>query len=192
MSRRALPPTTLLARIRHYFGLEQKELALYLEVSPVLVKHIEAGRRRLTDPLLLALLPLVRQLPPAAADEPGLLPPAGANLPGIAAADAAELDYRRRVCQQQLIRIGRELSLIEQRALAAQRWEQALPDLLQAAADPPPADPERASWLADWLPRQARPLPPAQATRWRLLQARRAALTAEVAALVAGDEPAPA
>ena len=60
MARRATLSQHPLARIRDWFGLRQDELALYLAVSPPLINSIEAGRRRLTSAVALAMLPLVR------------------------------------------------------------------------------------------------------------------------------------
>ena len=166
------------------------------DLFPVLNEHyraIGAGRRKPTTPLLLALRPLLPHLPPA--EVAGALPPTApaAPPPGLPAPEAAELDFRRRVCAQQADKLGGELAAIEGRARVATRWAQALPALLQAAAEtvPAPDNPDRPAWLADWLTRQARPLPPAAATRWHLLRARLAALTAEQAALAdTGAEPA--
>ena len=165
-----------------WFGLQHIDMARYLGVSPELVGAIEAGRRRLTPEVLLALRPLLPHLPPAEAAGP--VPPP-APPPALPAPDAAELDFRRRVCQQQAAKLGHELAAIEARAMVAARWAQALPALLQAAAEmvPAPDNPERPAWLADWLTRQARPLPPEAGTRWHLLRARLAALAAEMAAL---------
>ncbi|WP_460550549.1 helix-turn-helix domain-containing protein, partial [Hymenobacter daeguensis] len=70
MARSSRPSTNLLARVRAWFGLDQPALALYLGVSPALVSSVEAGRRRLTPELLLALRPLVQHLPPAEAPAP--------------------------------------------------------------------------------------------------------------------------
>ena len=193
MPRRATPSTNLLSRARVWLGLQQTEMALYLGVSPELVRAIETGRRNLTTPLLLLLRPLLPHLPPADAGTVLPLPPPVAPPPGLPAPEAAELDFRRRVCAQQAAKLGRELAAIEARAAVATRWAQALPALLQAAAEtvPAPDNPDRPAWLADWLTRQARPLPPAAATRWHLLRARLAALAAEQAALAtAGAEPA--
>ncbi|GAA4356794.1 hypothetical protein GCM10023185_20940 [Hymenobacter saemangeumensis] len=184
MPRRAAPSTHLLARIRAWFGLTQAELALYLGVSPELVNAVEAGRRALTSALLAALLPLTSQLPAAAGPEEAS-DAAGEN-PSQLPPDAAELDFRRRVCQQQAARIGQELAALATQARVARHWAQALPVLQQAVAAPsvPTAEAaERAAWLRDWLGRRARPLPPTVATRQRLLQARLAGLQAELAAL---------
>jgi transcriptional regulator with XRE-family HTH domain len=180
-----MPPSSpaglsLPARIRQHFGIEQRALALYLGVSPALIKHIEAGRRRLTNALLLALEPLARYLPAA----PEAAPDTVAAALALATPDVAALALRRRACQQQALRVEKELAALTQRARAAQHWSEALPALLptpQATS----ADPDRAAWLTGWLGRQARPLPPEAATRWRLLRARQAALAAEIAALEA-------
>ena len=186
MPRRVTPPTNLMARVRAWFGLDQATLALYLGVSLQLIRSVETGRRRLTPEILLALRPLLPHLPPAEAAGP--VPPP-APPPALPAPDAAELDFRRRVCQQQAAKLGRELAAIEARATVAARWAQALPALLQAAAEtvPAPDNPERPAWLADWLTRQARPLPTTAATRAHLLRARLAGLAAEAAALEAAE-----
>lgn len=188
MARRSHPSTNLLVRLRAWFGLDQEALALYLGASPALIRSIETGRRSLTPDVLMALRSLLPHLPPA--EGAGALPPTppAALPPGLPAPDAAELDFRRRVCAQQAAKLGRELAAIEARAQVATRWAQALPALLQAAAEstPAPDNPGRPAWLADWLTRQARPLPLEAATRWHLLRARLAALTAEAAALADG------
>ena len=191
MAHHTLPPTNLLARVRTWFGLNQIALALYLEMSPETVHSIETGRRALTTDVLLALRPLLPHLPPAEAAVPALPPVPPLGLP---APDAAELDFRRRVCQQQATKLGGELATIEARARVAARWAQALPALLRAAAEahatPDPDNPGRAAWLADWLTRQARPLPTEAATQAHLLRARLAGLAAEVAALApAAQQP---
>ena len=189
MARRSRPSTNVLARVRAWFGLDQEALALYLEASPALVGSIETGRRALTTEIFTALRPLVQHLPPAEAPATA---PVAALPPGTPGPDAAELDFRRRVCQQQAARLGRELAALEARARVAARWAQALPDLRQAAAEADPANPDRGAWLADWLTRQARPLPPEAVTRWHLLRARVVALTAEAAALAEGAAEAAA
>lgn len=172
--------------------MRQADLALLLGVGEGLVRHVEAGRRAPTLAVLQALLPLVAHLPvgpdaaPVAAAPPA---PVSGLPPGTPAPDAAELDFRRRVCLQQAARARAQLAAIEQQARVAERWAQALPALLAAAPADPSADPEaaadRAAWLADWLRRRARPLPAATVTRWHLLRARAAALEMEAAALAA-------
>jgi transcriptional regulator with XRE-family HTH domain len=179
----------MLVRVRAWFGIDQAALALYLGTSPALVGSIESSRRALTVDIFMALRPLVLHLPPPEAVPPA---PTAALPPGLPAPDAAELDFRRRVCLQQAAKAKREMDAIESRARVAQRWAQALPNLLQAAAEtyaiPEPTNPDRGAWVAGWLARQAQPLPEAAVTRWHLLRARVAALTAEVATLADGAE----
>ena len=187
----ALPSDNLLARVRAWFGLDQAALALYLGVSRELVRSAESGRRQLTATLLLPLLPLLKHLPPAGA-APEVRAAAesvpGSPPPGLPAPEAAELDFRRRVCRQQAAKAARELAALEARARVAAHWAEALPELLEVAeATPPdPDNPDHAQWLRGWLTRKARPLPPEAATRWHLLRARLAALAAEEAALSGG------
>lgn len=152
--RHTVLPVTLAARVQHYFGLSQAELALYLGISPALAQHLGSGRRRLTGALFALLEPLARHLPPAdvpaettAAPPPGLPPP-----------EAAELSFRRRVCQQQMARVEKELAQLARQAEAARRWAAALPALLPTP-EATAADPDRAAWLTGWLRRQAQPLP---------------------------------
>jgi DNA-binding XRE family transcriptional regulator len=173
----------LLAQVRAWFGLNQAELALYLGSSKAQVQAIESGQRRLGASLHAAVLPLAQQLP---------APEALATLaapPPVPAADAQELDFRRRTCQQQAARLGQELAGLEQQARVAQRWAQALPALLPATAGP---DPERAAWLHGWLLRRASLPAPEAATRLHLLRARLAGLQAELAALAMPAETVPA
>ncbi|RIY07619.1 hypothetical protein D0T11_16195 [Hymenobacter rubripertinctus] len=166
-------------------------MALYLGVSPAFVHSVEIGRRKLTATSLLPLLPLLRHLPPAdtadaAPSSPTPVTPiSAAPPPGLPAPEAAELDFRRRVCRQQAAKVARELAALEARARVAAHWAEALPALREAAAavPPDPDNPDHAAWLLGWLTRQARPLPAAAATRWHLLRARAAALAAEQAAL---------
>lgn len=193
MARRSRSSTNVLVRLRVWFGLDQEALALYLGASPGLIRSIETGRRALTADIFMALRPLVLHLP--SAEAPALAPAEGPP-PGLPAPEAEELDFRRQVCAQQAAKLGRELAALEARAQVAEHWASALPALRQAAAEahaiPDPDNPDRGTWLLGWLERQARPLPAQDATRWHLLRARLAALTAEVAALddSAGGPPA--
>ncbi|MDB5269758.1 MAG: hypothetical protein JWP58_2798 [Hymenobacter sp.] len=184
MARRAAPSDNLLARTRAWFGLDQAALALYLGVSLELIRSVETGRRRLSGEVFMAFRPLVQHLPPPEAAPA----PAAALAPGTPAPDASALDFRRRVCQHQAARCANEMAVIEHQARVAQHWAQALPALRQAAAEalPDPDNPGRGAWLMGWLTRHARPLPAESATRWHLLRARLAALTAEAAALAEG------
>ncbi|TGE27452.1 helix-turn-helix transcriptional regulator [Hymenobacter metallicola] len=180
MPRRAAPSTSILARIRAWFGLQQQELALYLGISQQLVHSIESGRHHMSYLVADAMLPLARQLPEPITrlDEP--LP--AALPPSAPAPDAGELDFRRRVCLQRAAKLRAQAAKLASRAHYAHRWQQALPQLL-----PPPEapDPEQAAWLTGWLQRRARPLTPEEVTRWHLLQAQAGALEAEAALLAA-------
>lgn len=189
MPLRAAHSDSLMARVRVWFGLTQAELALYLGISPALVRGIETGQRALTSAVLSALLPLARHLP--ADDAP--LPATDDALPAAPAPAAAEIDFRRRTCLAQAARLELELAQLTQRAQAAQRWAQALPALLPAAPAAPAAAPGddaaeaaiREQWRVGWLHRRARPLPAEAAKRAALLRARIAGLRAEAAALAA-------
>ena len=163
MARRTRPSTNLLVRLRAWFGLDQEALALYLGTSPALVRSIETGRRALTAEVFLALRPLVQHLPPAEAPAA----PAAAPPPAHPAPDAAELDFRRRVCQQQAARLGRELAALEARALVGARWAQACPSCCKLPPKPtprptPPTPTGAPGWPTGWRGRPApcRPGPP--------------------------------
>ncbi|MCC2544962.1 helix-turn-helix transcriptional regulator [Hymenobacter sp. BT175] len=187
MTRSLVSEQNILARIRSWFGLRQEQLALYLDVSPALVRSIETRRRSLTLPVGEAMLPLARQLPEPITllDEPlpTTLPP------GCPAPDASALDFRRRVCLQRAARLRAQVAPLARRAHHARRWQQALPTLLAAhAISPGTADPdevERAAWLTGWLHRRARPLTGEEVTRWHLLEAQAQAYEFEAATLAA-------
>ncbi|RIY10016.1 hypothetical protein D0T11_10735 [Hymenobacter rubripertinctus] len=166
-------------RLRAWFGLRQPELALYLGLSTIQVQGIETGRRRLTLPVTEALLPLLAHLPAPDADAAA---PTAALPPDQPAPTPADLDFRRRVCQQRAARLRTQAARLSQQAHQAHRWALVLPALLAAPPDP---DPERATWRTGWLRRQARPLSAAAVTRWHLLQAQAQALETEAAALTA-------
>ena len=193
MPRRAASSTALTARVRAWFGLTQAELALYLGVSPALVRGIETGQRALTSAVLSALLPLAHHLP---ADDAS--PPVAENtLPARFAPNPDEITFRCRTCLAQAARLAAELAELTQRALAAHRWAQALPALLPAAPAAAPgndgAEAEaaiREQWRRGWLHRHARPLPPEAATRAALLRAKIAGLRAEAAVLAASTPAA--
>jgi hypothetical protein len=176
MPRRAAASTNVIARIRAWFGLRQDELALYLAISPELVRSVEAGRRRLTLPVTEALLPLLRELPPSET----AAPPLTSLPPDTPVPDAGELDFRRRVCLQRAVKLRAQAEKLVQKAHYGQRWAQARPALLPPSDAP---DAERASWLTGWLERRARPLSTEEVTRWHLLQAQALAYETEAAAL---------
>jgi DNA-binding transcriptional regulator YiaG len=59
MARRSVASTSLVGRVRAWFGLVQADLALYLGISAPLVRDLEAGCRQLTPAVRAALLPLL-------------------------------------------------------------------------------------------------------------------------------------
>ncbi|WP_226163626.1 hypothetical protein [Hymenobacter terricola] len=218
-----------MAHVREWFGLDQAALALYLGVSQPLVHGIETRRRGLTPAVSVALLPLLLQLPSpevvaaavAAALAEDASPAPASSLPpvlppGTPPPAPADLDFRRRVCQQQAGRAVAQAAALARQARVAARWAAVLPALLPAdpddpaaapldpgaspaaralaaalalAADPdaPARAPDHAHWLRGWLARRAQPLPPAAVTRYHLLRARAAGLLAEAAALGMGE-----
>ncbi|RIY06050.1 hypothetical protein D0T11_19620 [Hymenobacter rubripertinctus] len=175
----------MLAEVRRYFGLPQWELAAFLGVSSELVKHIEAGRRSLSGPVLLRLNELACLLPAhpesiaaVAPDSPG---PSFAGPP-----EAAPVLARLDVCQHRAAQQRRQLARLTAALALARRWEQALPELLTTA--PAPADTSagaarRRRWLAARAQETADALGPAAAARYHLLRVRLEALEAEAAAL---------
>ena len=187
--RKSIPSTTLLAAVRHYFALQQQQLAAYLGVSPELVKHIEAGRRAMSSALLLGLNPLAQVVPdhptpdarefndvPPAAPEPSLL--------------EARLDE----CRHKAGQLRRKMRPLARRTRFAKRWQQVLPGLLAAtpaqaeAPDTPAARGRR--WLLARQADAAADLDAVSAAEWHLLRVRADALEAEAAALAALLPPA--
>ncbi|PJJ60373.1 helix-turn-helix domain-containing protein [Hymenobacter chitinivorans] len=198
MARRARNRTTLVFRVRTWFGLQQDELALYLGVSKATVQSMESQRVGIGPAVSGPLLLLLAQLPPpvpATAETAAMpLPPPPTELVPNSAEppEAAELDFRRRVCLYQAAGLKDQADKLALQAATRARWAQALPALL--AAYPAPTTEEVAAdddalrhhaWLLSWLHFRARPLPAADVTRWHLLQARIAALETEAAALAA-------
>ena len=184
MPRRAAPSPHPLAAVRTWFGLGQAELALYLGVSQTLVHAVESGRCALGPDGQVALLPLLRQLPPpeararaetpAAAEAAATVAPAAAALPalppGTPAPDPDDLDLRRADCLAQATRLRQQAARLAQQARVAARWATALPALLPpdpdghgpdghgpdaSTAAPPPVSAELAAALA----RRTAPLP---------------------------------
>ena len=216
MPRRARSSEHLLARVRDWFGLQIIDLALYLNVSPSLLRKIETGQGRLSPTVAEGLLPLLQHLPPpeqqaaaqaqaaAEADFPPLtevlaVPPLA---PGSPAPEAAELAFRRKEARVLAARRLTEAAVLAQRARVASRWAAALPTLLPpdpdtpegaahyAALPPDPDDPTRAPdharWLRGWLRHRARPLTPAEVARYYRLRAQAIGLLAEVASIPEG------
>ncbi|MFD2785480.1 helix-turn-helix domain-containing protein [Hymenobacter rubripertinctus] len=183
MARHSIASTTDVARVRHYFGLGQRELGQYLGVSAAMVGHLEAGRKLLSGRVLRRLAVLATQVPAAPAPAPPLPPPAAPPAPGPL---AARLDW----CRWQAGLLRPRLARLQTRATYAHRWQQALPALLAAAAAVAPLVQEPPA-PADWLRQQAQPPDAEFAADWHLLHARLAALEAEAAALAALLPPAP-
>ncbi|TGE13410.1 antitoxin Xre-like helix-turn-helix domain-containing protein [Hymenobacter elongatus] len=197
MPRRARSRNTLVFRVRAWFGLQQDELALYLGVSKATVQAMESQRFRIGPAVSEPLFLLLAQLPPAvpATAETMAMPlplPPTELPPDSAAPEAAELDFRRRVCLYQAVGLQAQADKLALQAAIQVRWAQALPALLAAYPAPTEAalaaDPDAGghhTWLIGWLTRHARLLPTADITRWHLLQARLAARRAEAASLAA-------
>jgi transcriptional regulator with XRE-family HTH domain len=187
MPRPSLPSDTISAAVRRHFGLEQQELAAYLRVGRSTIANVEAGRREFSAKVLLRLLPLVQQLPPAPLPAPTL-----AELPADAPAPlAADLEHRRAECLHRAVRLRRELAEVSRQAGHALRWQATMPALLAALPLPPeglaPANEEqyRALRTRQWLQRRASALTPADVTQYHLLRLQAEALETEAAALAA-------
>ncbi|MBD2716985.1 helix-turn-helix transcriptional regulator [Microvirga sp. STR05] len=191
MPRQSIPSTTLLAQVRKYFGLEQRELAGLLGVTAAQVGHIEAGRRTLTSKVLLRLNPLAALLPPEAPAPLSETELAATVAPPAAGPLEARLDY----CRHHAGRLRRQLRTYTTRANYAHRWQQALPTLLAAIPEadftnlPPASDLEALhAWNAARTTRArlhqlATELTPAETAEWHLLRLRAEALETEAAAL---------
>jgi len=185
MPRPSLPSTTIMASVRRHFGLEQQELAAYLRITRAAVANIEAGRRGLSAPVMLRLLPLVQQLPPAPLPAPTL-----AALPADAPPPlAADLESRRDQCEHKAARLRRELTTVSRQAGYALRWQAAMPALLAALPTPdsptPTPEHQQAQRTHQWLARRAGGLSPADVTQYHLLRLQAEAFEAEAAALAA-------
>lgn len=125
--------------------------------------------------------------------------------PGTPPPTAANLTLRAEECRHRAARLLAQAATLARRARVAARWAEVLPALLppDPDADPThdpaaaayyaalPPDPlgdptyprNRARWLRGWLRHRARPLTPAEATRYYRLRAQAAGLLAEAAAL---------
>lgn len=171
MPRKSIPSTTVVQAVRGHFGLQQQELAAYLGVSPELVKHIEAGRRIATTPVLLRLAPLAALLP-------GPDAPAATVAPATACPpDPAPLEARRDFCQYRAANLRRRLRPLEALAARAQRWQQVLPGLLAAA------DARTELWLLRRQEQATQELGPAATAERLLLRLQAEAFETEAAAL---------
>jgi len=180
MARRFISPDTPIGAVRRYFGLNQQELAWFLDVGKAIIGHIEAGRRDLSLALRQRLLPLSRHVPPAPL-------PLAEGLPATAPApEAAPLAARRAECLAKAAQLRLLLLPLAERAWHASRWQQALPAVL--AELPPPTTLEEEHALVDlryWLQRKAQHFRPSHAARYHLLRLQAEALEAEAASLAA-------
>lgn len=190
MPRRSPPPRSSFARVRAYFTITQRDLALYLGITESRLNHLEAGRS-LPRPEVLArldsLLAAVREEP---TDAPlPTAPPAGPLDPG-------PLEARRAACLYHAGNLRWQLRQLPEQARTAARWAQALPGLRAALPPEAPAPPPTASleerreavrlrYVRDFLDLQPTTLDPATLSQWHLLHLRAAALEAEAAALAA-------
>jgi len=201
MSRSAPDSNTLLARVRRHYGLQQRELAALLGISPALAHQLEAGRRALTPAVAARLAPFRVPLEAAAASE-SAAPPAPA--PGVAAPPAppaaeapppgpiaaGPLARRRAACLHAAHNLRWGLRALPGQAAVAARWAAALP-ALRAALPPPPPPGEapatreavRLRYVHAWLATVPLALPPDELARWHLAHERARALEAEAAAL---------
>lgn len=194
MPRRATYSSHLIARIRAWFGLRQDQMAQFLDVSADVVRAWESGRSLMPAEARRAVDPLRQQVPLTASVIDGYAFMEPAEQAAATIFDVAEIDFRRYECEVLAFRARYEAERLEWRLWVAQRWEQALPLLLELHLAPADADAEtveRLAWRTRWLRRQARPLDPKIATRWHLLRARATGLEAQAAALAALLPPPP-
>ena len=186
MGRRSIPSNTLVAAVRHFFGISQADMAGFLGISQGQLANIEAGRRGLSAAALLRLNPLAALLPEAPLPTEPLTEP----LPLPVAPTAAPLEARRDYCVWKARNLRYELRSLLPRVEVARRWQTALPALLAAL---PPAAPEPAlpgDWSHLTYPRElaqlwATAFGPDDAARYHLLRLQAEALETEAAALAA-------
>jgi len=181
---------TLFARVRAYYGITLRELAVCLSISETLAHHYETGRRYPSPAVSARLAPFIEQMQPAPIDAPlPTAPPAGAL-------DPAPLEARRAACLYHAGNLRWQLRQLPAQARTAARWARALPGLRaalppEAPAPLPTADLEtrreaiRLTYVRAWLDLQATTLDPATRSQWHLLHLRAEALEAEAAALAA-------
>ena len=187
MPRRSRHFSHVLSVLRRYLALQQQQLAEYLDISPEMVKHIEAGRRELSSAALLRVLPLVRVVP----DHPALDATEYNDLPLVEPAPG-ELEWRLRVCLHKARHLRWKMAPLARRTRFAKRWQLVLPGLLAAlpaeadSADDHthPAARER-RWLLARQAEAAADLSADRAAEWHLLRVRAEGLIAEAVALIA-------
>lgn len=160
MGRKANYSNSDAAVVRRHFGLTQEELAYFVGVSPQMIAHEEARRRKLsTWPFLrlgrlLALLPPLQGMGPADPPDPELpVPPAPPLVPRPPGAISLQAwEDRRYEAEYHAFRLQHELKDRLTRRRLALRLQQVLPQL--AALPPEAVDTEtdtarRQRWL-DW------------------------------------------
>lgn len=168
--------------MRRYYGLQQRELAALLGISPALAHQIGAGRRALTLAVSDRLAPFTRHMVEAA-DPLVIAPPPGPVAPG-------PLEARRAACLHEAANLRWAVRGLPAQAGSAARWAQALPGPLAALPPPPPAgeapttaETVRLRYAHAWLALRPVALPPHELACWHLVHARAAALEAEAAVL---------
>jgi transcriptional regulator with XRE-family HTH domain len=209
MPRTAPDTLSTLARVRRHYGLQQRELAALLGISPALAHQVEAGRRALSPAVAGRLAPFEAALPPpgaaaeaarllaearAAADYAAPLPPPP---PGPYA--PAPLARRRAACLHEARALRARLRGLAAQAAVAARWAAALPGLRAALPPPPPEaapaatrEQARLRYVHAWLATVPLALPPEALAAYHLLHQRALALEAEAAGLgqlLAGGAP---
>jgi len=200
MARPAAYSNSLLARVRRYYGLHQRELAALLAISPAQANYLETGRRALTREVAERLAPFLPPLPEAdtATAAAQLLAEAQAQTdytaplppPPPGAVVAAPLQQRRAACLHEARALRERLHGLAAQAAVAARWAAAMPGLL-AALPPPPPEAARAAtreearlrYVHAWLATVPLALPPEALAAYHLAYHRVRALEAEAAAL---------
>jgi len=198
MPRTAPDSLSTLARVRRYYGLQQRELAALVGISPALAHQLEAGRRALTPAVAERLAPYLPPVPTAPEAAAQLLAEAQALAdsalplppPPPGPFEAAPLARRRAACQHEARALRQRLGELASQAAVATRWAAALPGLLAALPPPPPEgqpaatrEAARLRYAHTWLATVPLALPPAALAEYHLLHQRVRALEIEAAAL---------
>ena len=186
MPRTAAYSNSRLGRVRRYFGLQLRELAALLGISPALATQLEAGRRTLTREVHARLAPFLDVLEAAPASPP---PP---ETPPPGSFEAGPLERRRAACLHEAHNLRWQLRTLPEQAAVSARWAAALPTLLAALPTPPPAaeapttrEEGRLRYGHAWLATVPLALPPDVLAEWHLAHQRALALESEAAALTA-------
>jgi transcriptional regulator with XRE-family HTH domain len=158
--------STLLPKLRAWFGLSQSGLGRCLGLSKMMVSQVERGVRGLPARAAMPQAALSLALQSTALDPPP------------EPLDVAAVQRRRQACQQQADKLAFELSGLLERATWARRRLTALATLSAVLA---PGSAEPPAWLADFTEEARAELVRSGATAQALLRLRLAALTAEAA-----------